>query len=191
MGGQCFLAETALQRPAQTGLALGFESFEGAGQQGVAGKTLIVETRNPTSGDGQNGDSFLNRSTMTYFGPKSGGSWGAGTSLTNLPPVISITAAGSTVNVAYGVSKHVVITLQADVSQFIVTDWPASGSLARLTIEVRNMGNYTLAWPAGTKWSNGLVPTVTPGNGKEDLYAITTRDGGVSLRGHVIGQNYS
>lgn len=160
------------------------------GTAGTNGLKLIVETRDPLSGDGVNGDSFLNKTSMTYFGPKSGGSWGAGTSLLNLPPVIEITAASNTVNVAYGVSKHIVITLQANVEQFLVTDWPASGSLARLTIEVRNTGNYTLAWPAGTRWSNQYTPTVTPGNGKEDLYAITTRDGGLSLRGHVIGQNY-
>jgi hypothetical protein len=128
---------------------------------------------------------------MTYFGPKSGGSWGSGTSLLNLPPVIEITAASNIVNVAYGVARHVVITLQTSVDQLNITDWPASGSLARLTIEVRNTGNHTLAWPAGTRWSNGYIPTVTPGNGTEDLYAITTRDGGVSLRGHVVGQNYS
>lgn len=161
------------------------------GANGANGRTLIVEARNPTSGDGQNGDSFINNLTVTYFGPKSGGSWGSGTSLRELPPVIEINATSGTVNVSYGVSKHVVINLQANVGALNITDWPPSGVLARLTIEIRNTGNFTFAFPAGTRWSNGYAPTVTPGAGKEDLYAITTVDGGVSLRGHVIGQNYA
>jgi hypothetical protein len=54
------------------------------GVQGVAGtdgRSVLNGSTNPTSGIGANGDFYLNTSTNTLFGPKSGGLWPVGGSL--------------------------------------------------------------------------------------------------------------
>jgi hypothetical protein len=42
-------------------------------------------------------------------------------------------------------------------------------------------------------WAGGQTnaPTVTPGSGKYDLYSVHSGDGGTTVYGNVIGQNYS
>ena len=42
-----------------------------------------------------------------------------------------------------------------------------------------------LMWPAG-----GVIPTVTTGAGKSDIYSFRTFDGGSSFYGVVGGQNF-
>jgi hypothetical protein len=50
-----------------------------AGRSGSS--TFYAGLSNPTNSQGQDGDFFLNTSTYTLFGPKSGGNWSAGKSL--------------------------------------------------------------------------------------------------------------
>lgn len=50
------------------------------GSDGADGKTVLNGTVNPTT-EGVDGDFYINTTTDTIFGPKSGGSWGSGTSL--------------------------------------------------------------------------------------------------------------
>ncbi|MBK7761901.1 MAG: collagen-like protein [Bacteroidetes bacterium] len=66
----------------------GIQGLTGAqgiqGIQGVAGtngKTILNGTSNPTSGQGVDGDFFLNTTTNQIFGPKTAGAWGSGTSI--------------------------------------------------------------------------------------------------------------
>lgn len=58
------------------------------GVPGVDGRTVLSGISNPTAGQGQNGDFYINTNTWSIFGPKTGGSWGFGTSI--------VGAAGST-----------------------------------------------------------------------------------------------
>lgn len=48
---------------------------------GVDGATILNGTVAPTSGDGVDGDFFLNTTTSTLYGPKASGTWPAGVSL--------------------------------------------------------------------------------------------------------------
>src|SRR5690606_22967915 len=53
-----------------------------SGADGDEGKTILSGSSNPTSGLGTDGDFYINTSTSTLFGRKSGGSWpSSGTSL--------------------------------------------------------------------------------------------------------------
>jgi len=52
-----------------------------AGADGSDGKTILNGTTDPGAGTGVDGDFYLNTTSSTLFGPKSGGAWGAGTSL--------------------------------------------------------------------------------------------------------------
>lgn len=51
------------------------------GVDGVDGTSFITGTVDPISSDGNNGDSFYNKTTQTLFGPKAAGVWPAGISL--------------------------------------------------------------------------------------------------------------
>jgi hypothetical protein len=51
------------------------------GTPGADGKTVLSGNVNPLSGDGVDGDFYINTTTETIFGPKTAGVWGAGTSL--------------------------------------------------------------------------------------------------------------
>lgn len=53
-----------------------------SGTNGTNGNTVLNGSANPTSGQGVNGDFFLNTTTSTLFGPKAAGAWpGSGVSL--------------------------------------------------------------------------------------------------------------
>ncbi len=51
------------------------------GTNGIDGKTVWNGTDDPAGGTGVNGDFYINTTTHFIFGPKTGGAWGAGTSL--------------------------------------------------------------------------------------------------------------
>ncbi len=63
--------------------AAGAQGPAGAnGTNGADGKTLLNGSSNPTAGVGSNGDFYINTTTNTLFGPKSGSQWpGTGVSL--------------------------------------------------------------------------------------------------------------
>lgn len=68
--------------------------------------------------------------------------------------------------------------------------WPDAGISGRMTLEVRNTGAFGITWPAGIFWVSGAAPTVTSGNGKKDIFVFTTADGGTTIYGHTVGQNF-
>lgn len=106
-------------------------------------------------------------------------------------PIQTVAASGA-VTLDYSLGRHVVLNLVGNVSSISVSNWPDTGNLARLSIEVRNTGAYDIsAWPAGTKWAFGAPPTITPGAGKIDVVALTTTDAGSSLVGYFIGKDFS
>lgn len=54
-----------------------------------------------------------------------------------------------------------------------------------------NNGPHTVTWDSAIKWPDGLAPSISVGNGEEDLFTFVTIDGGASYYGFVSGQNLS
>lgn len=102
-----------------------------------------------------------------------------------------ITHSGSgTLNIDYSAGKTVRITQSANITGLTVSNWPATGYLARLTIELRRTGSPTISWPSGTIWSSGGgAPSLTSGG--KDIIALLTTDGGTIIYGNVVGLNYA
>lgn len=69
------------------------------------------------------------------------------------------------------------------------TGWSEGEYIDRLTLDIRNTGNFTVDFPTGIYWIGGEV-AVTPGNGKRDMVVLTTPDSGATIDAHVIGQNF-
>lgn len=62
-----------------TGLVPAFQT------QGPNGKTLLSGTVPPSSGDGVDGDYYINKTANTIYGPKTAGAWGSPTSMIGPP----------------------------------------------------------------------------------------------------------
>lgn len=104
----------------------------------------------------------------------------------------TITANSSTLNIDMALGWYAAVSLAANVTTFTVSNWPASGSLAKLVLEVSNAGAYNITdWPGTTVWSGGAAPTLTSGAGKKDTLMLTSLDGGSNFRGYVLGLNMS
>jgi hypothetical protein len=162
-----------------------------AGATGADGRSLLNGTTNPTSGVGANGDFYINTTTLTLFGPKASGTWPAGISLLQLPPVVTINANTSSVALNMAIAQHFIINLSANVTSVTISNWPASGQLAKCTVEIRNTGSFTFAHPSGVKWANGYVPSNSLGNGKIDWFSYVSGDGGTTRTGFILGQDFT
>jgi hypothetical protein len=102
----------------------------------------------------------------------------------------SITASGSTLTINMALGWNVELTLSANVTSVVVQNWPASGSLGRLTLDITSTGSYTMTgWPGTTRWTGGTAPTITA-SGK-DTVVLTSADGGTNFRGYLAGQSMS
>lgn len=66
------------------------------GANGSNGNTILSGTSDPTSATGVNGDFYINRASLTLFGPKSNGAWSTGTSLKGSNATTTDTATGQT-----------------------------------------------------------------------------------------------
>jgi hypothetical protein len=103
-------------------------------------------------------------------------------------PIQNITETTGTAVIDYSAGKYAKVTLDANTTLSVI-NWPPAGEFARLTLRIIQGGSFSLGWPTGIKWSFD-IPAITQGTGSIDMYAITTDDGGATLLGHVIGQNF-
>jgi hypothetical protein len=94
-----------------------------------------------------------------------------------------------TINRALG--ENVVVTLTASITSVVVVGWPISGFTAKTRIIFINGGAFTLAgWPAGTIWPAAAPPILTIGAGKKDIVLLMSDDGGATIYGSIVGQDY-
>jgi Collagen triple helix repeat (20 copies) len=104
-----------------------------------------------------------------------------------LPSTVTATGA-TTINWANGEVQQVSLTANATIA---VSNWPASGNWAKLVLQIANTGAFNItAWPAGTLWPGGTLPTITSGSGKKDVIILATPDGGTTIYGSIAGQDY-
>jgi hypothetical protein len=91
----------------------------------------------------------------------------------------------------YAKGEWQVLSLQTDISQLNVVNWPPAGKAARLVLEINNTGGFSIeAWPANTRWVDG-PPAITLGAGKDDLIVLSTGNGGAKIFGSVVGQDFT
>jgi hypothetical protein len=141
------------------------------------------------------GASIAGYATMASLGsylPLAGGTLTAG--LVVQGPVDlkaqSVTAAATTaINRANG--ENVALALGVTVTAMTVSGWPASGTTGKLRLVIASSGAFNITgWPTGTIWPGGTKPTITSGSGKKDIVLLMSDDGGVTIYGSVVGQDY-
>jgi len=102
----------------------------------------------------------------------------------------SVTASSSTVSIDLSLGQYIILTLSATVTTMTITNWPAN-TIARLTLEVKSTGAFNITGWGGALWASGTAPTVTSGNDKKDVFVLFSGDGGTTIYGAIIGQNFS
>lgn len=67
-----------------------------------------------------------------------------------------------------------------------------NGTYSRALVELKQdaTGGRLVTHPAGVKWAGGAAPTLTTTAAKVDLIEYFSRDGGTTLYGRVVGQNF-
>jgi hypothetical protein len=100
----------------------------------------------------------------------------------------NITANGGlTIDVNLGF--HCVTALTGNVTYFAVSNWPAAGTLGKLTLDITSSGSFNISsWPGTTRWTSGTPPTLTPSG--QDTIVLTSADG-TNFRGYQAGQSMS
>jgi len=162
------------------------------------GDVDVLESPSPTTGQllTWNGTAWTNDDPAfqpTITAPTAGqlltyeaGAW-KNTNTANIPVLAGVNVFGSlTLDYSQGSVQRVTMTNGVTLSG--ITNWPAAGQFGRLVLEVRNTGAYTWTWPTTYKWPGGADPVVSVSG--RDIFALTTFDGGSTVDGSVIGQNY-
>lgn len=72
---------------------------------------------------------------------------------------------------------------------FSVTNVPATGTCASLSLILLNGGSAAVTWMTGTVWPNGVAPTLTTAG--TDILVFFTVNGGTTWYGNVAGQAYA
>ena len=72
---------------------------------------------------------------------------------------------------------------------FSITNVPASGTCASLSLILVNGGSAAVTWMAGTVWASGVAPTLTVAG--TDILVFFTVNGGTTWYGNIAGQAYA
>lgn len=106
----------------------------------------------------------------------------------------SSTNSGSTETLNWSTSAFFQIT-SSSTANFTVafSNIPASGKFAQIMVlyKASSSGGVNITWPASVKWSSGAVPQTPAGPNQDQLYQFFTFDGGTSVYGAVVGQNFA
>lgn len=84
-----------------------------------------------------------------------------------------------TVNLDNGDFQHGTVT--GDITSFAISNWPASGKVEWLTLELTDGGAHTITWPAAIKWDGSVDPTLQASG--VDVLVFYSRDNGTTIRG--------
>ena len=85
------------------------------------------------------------------------------------------------------------VTLTQNVTSLSVVHPPAPGRAGSCSLILKQdgTGGRTFTWPTSVKWAGGAPPAITSASDAVDLYALVTRDGGVTWFGFPGGQDFS
>lgn len=92
-----------------------------------------------------------------------------------------------TVDLANGTTHR--LTLTGAVTLAVAGVDPAANRVSTVTLFLIQdaTGGRTVTWPAGTKWANGVAPTLATAANAVNAVTLTTLDGGTSWFGFVAG----
>lgn len=103
--------------------------------------------------------------------------------------VTVLTAAGTT-TIDLSLSNNFKVTLGVNISTLTITGWTASKAATIAIHFLQNgTGGFTVAFPAGWKWSGGAAPVMTPTANKTDIVILYSDDGGTTIFASLFTSN--
>jgi hypothetical protein len=99
-------------------------------------------------------------------------------------------SASGTLTLDYTTGPDFDLELAENVTTLAITNWPASGVLGKVTLQLRQptSGTHTVAF-TGVDFGDALTPTMPTGTGAILEVAIWTRDGGTTKYGSAYFEN--
>ena len=64
---------------------------------------------------------------------------------------------------------------------FAFSNWPSSGKVEHVELEITDGGAHSISWPASVKWDGGSAPSLQTSG--VDTIVFYSRDGGTTIRG--------
>jgi hypothetical protein len=95
-----------------------------------------------------------------------------------------------TTNIDRANGELVELQMTGNITTLNITNWPANGYTGQTHLKIDFTGAFTIAWPAAVRWPGAVAPTLTGVNGRTDHVMLQTEDGGTTVYGFVMGQNY-
>lgn len=104
----------------------------------------------------------------------------------------TITSSSGAVTFDMETANHASLTLSENVTSFTFSNWTATGNVAgRLLRVIQDSTARTITWPAAVKWAGGVSPTLSTGSGDVDVFLFQSWDGGTTIYGSIVGQDFS
>lgn len=152
---------------------------------GGGGNTLLIGNGPPDPGLGVDGNDYLNRLNGDYYGPKTAGSWGSpvynltGESWFSTHQTVAIVS--GVVTVDYTAGRLVNVPVNANITSFVINNFPADGTPGSLTFRflIGAGGPFTIAFPSlGTviRAEDGAVPVVPTTDGAVLMVTMFSND---------------
>lgn len=180
--------------------------INGVDFDGTADITLATDaSKEPVITPGTNAQYFRGDKTFVDFATSVNAAALTGLSLTSLTPVaatdthlaavgklqaqhtnlVKVAAVASTV-VDCSLGSYFTKTITA-VTNFTVSNVPASGTCASIMLELTNGGSQTVTWFTGVTWAGGTAPTLTAAG--VDVLGFYTLNGGTTWRGFLMAKD--
>ena len=78
------------------------------------------------------------------------------------------------------------VTTAANITSFVVSNLPASGTAFFFTLKVTYGGSHSITWGSAVKWNAATAPTLSTSG--TDIFAFYTIDSGTTIYGFTAGQ---
>ena len=105
--------------------------------------------------------------------------------------VQTVTQSGAALAINRTLGENCALSLTANITGVTVSNWPSAGTTGKVRLAIANTGAFNITgWPTGTIWPGGILPTITSGASKKDIILLMSDDGGVTIYGSVVGQDY-
>jgi len=111
-----------------------------------------------------------------------------GATLEYLTPIITDSISAD-LNIDLSQGPDYYIFLNNNISSVNFLNLPVYNKYAYFTLIIRNSGNFMVTWPANVHWQDGTTPTLSS-IGKEDIFYISTVDGGITFYATTLGAGY-
>ena len=111
-----------------------------------------------------------------------------GATLEYLTPIITDTASAD-INIDLSQGPDYYIFLNNSIGTVNFLNLPVYNKYAYFTLIIRNGGNYAINWPTNVHWQDGTTPNLSS-IGKEDIFYISTVDGGTTFFATTLGAGY-